>query len=260
MNAFVNNEQPIYLSGRIQDQFGTRGVITRQLKDTGYVVVQKPEAEPVANHLIGLESILGRIDGSHKHADKNGFVRLTTDPASHYDTTIRRPQSDSGHQSPHTDGAFRSEPPAYITLHCLTPAPDGGGINIIVPGQRIFDFLREEFGREEFLMLFRPDIYTVLRGDESQDSAVFHGTYEFITRIVYSVHEYNRNVINPMAKRMFDALHTFLHDESNLDYVALRAGETLIVDNFRALHGRTQWHDRDGRYRDMLRVWYQGLR
>lgn len=223
------------------------------IEENGYSIQNLPDdlSEEEGRHLLNtLEIVLGEGIG-HKHAI-DGVVSLSNDPTL-YNDGIRRPQSDNGHQSPHTDGAFEQVPPSLMAVLCLNPADQGGETLLVDIGDAAATLTREKIDG-----LFTPDAIVVMRGEqEARHPALSVNARE---RIVgrFSNHEYNRSYAgNTKAEMGFKAIDAFLKDQNNHTIIPLESGDLILIDNERMAHGRNAFESRQPRH--LLRKWYNGI-
>jgi alpha-ketoglutarate-dependent taurine dioxygenase len=196
-----------------------------------------------------LEMVFGE-GRSHKHA-VGGVVSLTNDPTVYTDGVIR-PQSDNGHQIPHTDGAFEADPPHVMSVLCLQPAEEGGETLLV-------DMKRpaEDMSKEVLQGLYLPDAITVERGDKKATHPVYAANGRGGMTARFSNHEYNESYPgSPLAALGFRAVDEYLKDPVKQLVIPLEAKQLIIIDNDRVTHGRNAFESRAPRH--LLRKWYTG--
>jgi len=225
-----------------------------ELERVGFCVrdLPTPEGDDEARTWLNqLECVFGQGIG-HKHG-VNGVVSLTNDPAIYVDKgDVRRPQSDNGHQEPHTDGAFEQHPPRVMAVLCLHPA-DTGGETILVDMEDTTTGMSETTLRG----LYVPDAIVVVRGTQEAKHPVFSDNGRGGTTARFSNHEYNVSYPgNDLAAPGFAVVDGYLKDKANQIVVALKAGQLILIDNDRVTHGRNEFDSRQPRH--LLRKWYDG--
>jgi len=167
---------------------------------------------------------------------------------------------------PHTDGAYldgftlhngnliRIGPPAIVLLQCVQPA-EVGGVNVIIDGQKIlWDMMRNHpeilspllipgnvsFCRDDHLAMhvsiFEQVSINRFRIRMRSDEALFVKT-NAVTAVRQFIEKY---IANPVYQQ----------------HIQLQAGEILILDNFRSLHGRDSFSSsNNGQKRLFRRTW-----
>lgn len=146
----------------------------------------------------------------------------------------------------HTDQPFLDRPPRYQLLHCMRPA-DQGGDNIVADG-----ILGARALADEDVAAFRILRTTPVR---------FHRKQRAFERVVVSplltLHEDGGSLVRcsyftlapqrlpfPEVDGFFRAYRRYmeiLHDERHLVRLRLMAGDFLLYDNHRMLHGRSEF-------------------
>lgn len=225
------------------DTITTHGLV---IVETGVTDVAAAKVE-----LIDLRDYLGEPLG-HKHADHDGHVLITADP-SVYQDRVRRPQSDSGQQSPHTDGAF-GEPPPIIALYALQPAARGGE-SMFIDGGDLFTHMLTTHP-DQLPPLLAPDAVQVRRGDQVAGNPIFQLGGDDRLRVAFSNHEYNDAIPSPGSKHAFNSVDVYVKNPDNWHTITPRPGQLTIIDNTRMLHGRKAWGDSEGQTRRSIRAWY----
>lgn len=148
---------------------------------------------------------------------------------------------------PHTDFSFTSWPPGLFIFHCLSPSADGGGATILVDGFYVAERLRDE----------DPEAFAVL----SKIRYPFHGhgpvkcdwraharvisvdENEDVTGIRFALPSRLPLVAEADVQDAYDralrAMLTLLLEPECQVRLPLSAGDCLVMDNHRILHGRT---------------------
>lgn len=138
--------------------------------------------------------------------------------------------------SPHTDGSFEPNPPVFMLIYCESPAETGGNSRI-ASGDRLYWHLRNEH-LDYLLALSRPAAFTIVRDDRKAQRSVFTRVGDTV-RLAYRDGTDIRLEVHPEAQGAFQYVRDWLADEVNFTDFVLQAGEVLIADNTRVLHGRT---------------------
>lgn len=130
----------------------------------------------------------------------------------------------------HTDESFYATPSRYVLLHCWRPDPAGGGLCLMA---KVEDVLARLDARE------REDCARIKYSWRGVEGPIISAMPDRpAPRVRFNVREANCLETNPAAG---DALaQRFAHaaDEAALA-LPLAAGECLVLDNWRVLHGRT---------------------
>jgi L-asparagine oxygenase len=149
----------------------------------------------------------------------------------------------------HTDLAHWVIPPRYLVLRCLNGSKD--------VATRIYDgfLLTKQFGVQALRMgLVQPrrpmrngkQLLTLLEPTEISDS--FRIRWDSI-------------YLKPatcLSKELFDRVGSFLSEIEPLEIILLERGDTLIIDNWRCLHGRALVPE-SASFRHIDRVYLQTL-
>lgn len=226
--------------------------LVAEVENFGYWIVDlpMPSSDNEARFWLNqLEAALGQ-GISHKHAI-DGVVSLTNNPAL-YNDNVRRPQSDTGHQSPHTDGAFEYQPPQLMAVLCLRPADKGGETLVVDMGDAV-----KMLDGCDLRGLYEPNAIAVVRGKQEAMHPVFSANGRGGTVARFSNHEYNVSYpATSAAEPGFTAIDGFVKDPSNQQVISLQPGQLIVIDNERVLHGRNEFDSFLPRH--LLRKWYDG--
>ena len=156
----------------------------------------------------------------------------------------------------HTDDAFRVFPPGFIMLHAIQPSTDGRGASLFLDGFELVRRLREESPKALEVLTRIPIRFSRLHPDE--DDFLLHGKMirldpEGETAAVrLGLH----NISPPDCdeddiEAFYDALKRvdrMVRDPSLHIVKRLEAGELVLVDNERVLHGREGFDGSGGRH------------
>jgi alpha-ketoglutarate-dependent taurine dioxygenase len=140
------------------------------------------------------------------------------------------------HLDLHTDGSFEPVPPTYMLMYCETPA-DEGGDSLLASGDRLFKHLSLEHPGY-LAALSKPAAFTITRDDRTAKRAVFTPVNGRL-RLAFRSGNDIRLEIDSKAVTAFDHVRAWLRDPANCIHYKLGAGDILIFDNTRMLHGRT---------------------
>lgn len=148
---------------------------------------------------------------------------------------------------PHTDEPYRYTPPGIILFHCMDASADGGGVSIFVDGFNVAETLRQAEPRM-FELLSRVNVpyrrhyagEVDVQGAAPLISVDDGGNIDGV--------RFNDRVMCPLdldtgeINAFYDAfrlLSELYYDERRWCKIPLRAGELMLFDNHRVLHGRT---------------------
>ncbi len=144
---------------------------------------------------------------------------------------------------PHTDGTYSHDAPGLQMLLCLEYEATGGE-SVLVDGRRIFEQIAPEH-RATLTAVSVPGEY---QGDGVHlraERPVFRVRDDVLQQV--SFNNYDRapfRLDDAAMARFYDALRAFealASDESMQWRRVLRPGEMLVFDNWRLLHGRTEF-------------------
>ncbi len=197
----------------------------------------------VKDYFLGLTRGLGRIIPDD--STPQGWYRMT-DKGSDANPAFYADRPD--HLPLHTDRAFSPAPPPVMGLLCETPAA-WGGESLLVDARRLYLDLLSGFGPEGLTSLFE-DFYSIRRAPHETRRPLFFFNGSGHTCIAYRRDDDAVEVCYPPR---FDApvqwISDYLSNPRNQLRVKLQAGEILLVDNHRYLHGRTAFQAKRLLYR-----------
>ena len=136
----------------------------------------------------------------------------------------------------HTDGSFEKHPPKTMLIYCESPAEQGGHSRICF-AEDIYRFLEQNYP-ESLEGLFRPDAFVIRRDDREAQRSVF----QICDGRISMAFRYGTDVslqIHPMARAGIAAIIEYVSHPANYEEFLLGAGQLLLMDNTRVLHGRT---------------------
>jgi gamma-butyrobetaine dioxygenase len=145
----------------------------------------------------------------------------------------------------HTDNPYREPVPGYQALHVLSAAP-GGGQSLFADGWALAEHLRES-DRDAFDRLAHTSVGFSYRSKDAELYAERPLIQLSCSGVVSAVH-YNSRSIAPLRMpageldayyRCYRRFALLLRDERFQLKFTLRAGDLVLFDNQRVLHGRT---------------------
>lgn len=208
-----------------------------------------PDLEPVPQGLGGETSHLIRAP------------RRSSEPTT---TELLFPAS-TRYMEPHTDGAYLQQPGInYVALACLGQAYKGGATSIVSATS-----LLDRVAAIDPVVadrLFQPFPFGALEAGMTQD-IVWEPIFSIIeSDVAVRLHRfriykaYGRlpGGIDTAAKRALDVVGTALAEEALQLRFTLAAGDLLVLDNRRALHGRERFSNGTaGAGRELVRMWFR---
>jgi len=159
-------------------------------------------------------------------------------------------------QHPHTDEPYRYSPPGYLFFHSIVSAPDGEGTSKLADG----------FAAAEMLRDLDPAAFSTLTDVPVLSHRQHEDEVRFATRSrVISLDDDGEvqairinmrclaplDPFEPRADEVFHAITEFckiIEDPENQTLLHLNAGDFLIFDNNRTMHGRTVFSDSSARH------------
>jgi gamma-butyrobetaine dioxygenase len=153
---------------------------------------------------------------------------------------------------PHTDNPYRSPVPGIQLLHCLVNETRGG-LSTLVDGFAVAQALREE-APEAFAILTRTPVRFRYTDADTELTASAPPIELDVTGAVQTIHFSPRLDFVPLfapeqldayyrARRLFD--HRLRAAQFEIRFL-LQAGDLVMFDNCRLLHGRTGFDPREG--------------
>jgi alpha-ketoglutarate-dependent taurine dioxygenase len=241
--------------------------IAQRVGNTGYALIDAWDCESAT-----LKQVAERFGAIQRHirSDANGLCGVATDTLANREWENYRSEYtgvSSGEFLPHTDGSFlhglvhRDDghylellPPRLLILQC-TQTADSGGANILVDGQHLYDTLVWE-NRMQLEILSTRGCVTYCRDDQiALDRAVFEELDDggVMLRFRYDSTAY---VADWALKAFHDLQNDYMMNPRWRTRLMLKAGQILIIDNSRMLHGRDAFTDGGaGNGRKLRRVW-----
>jgi alpha-ketoglutarate-dependent taurine dioxygenase len=152
---------------------------------------------------------------------------------------------------PHTDGyEFDGIPPRYLALWCVVPPADGGGRTTLGDLYAFADTLSDEDRKQLLSRRFR---FVSGIEDTPEPHAAMHPIFDerpdqpTISRFS---HQFTEPADDPFLASVNGQVLEFF-DASSVA-IAYEANSLLLWDNFRLVHGRTGFEDRN---RHLRRIW-----
>lgn len=152
----------------------------------------------------------------------------------------------AGYLHPHTDGTYCLDPPGAQILLCVEKNGTGGA-SILVDGFAVAEALKTHHPHD-YATLCETAIEACYCGDGVQLKAqhpVFREQHGRLTQVCFN--NYDREVMRLDDTRMTALYHSLRRFEQTVNdpqwqwHYTLQAGDALVFDNWRVLHGRTDY-------------------
>ncbi len=244
----------------------SRSRIAKHIAAHGYAVIQAWDTECAT--LKHIAESFGRVQ-SHIRADANGLVGISTETIVNREWEAYRTEYfgvSTDEFLPHTDGSYlhgmvhrdgkyvQLLPPKMLLLQCWQSAVSGGA-SILIDGQRVYDDLAEHNPRH-LKILSTKGCVTYCRDDQiAMDRAVFEELADgtIMMRFRYDSAAY----VADWAVEAFHHLQkNYFASSKYQGRLKLQAGQVIVIDNYRMLHGRDSFSNgATGQERRLRRVW-----
>jgi alpha-ketoglutarate-dependent taurine dioxygenase len=154
----------------------------------------------------------------------------------------------------HTDSQYSLNPEKYFGLFCIRKARDNGGISILVQGDEIIERISSKFGEEIIDLLgvdypFRiPTIFTSIQNPDVAE--INYGPIYKDHQIRYRRDTLQEGIrlserkITPDQIRALKIIDEAIEESTKYSYL-LNDGDAIFVNNYRMLHGRTSFSDKN---------------
>jgi alpha-ketoglutarate-dependent taurine dioxygenase len=225
-----------------------KAALLNRFQQVGFVVVRPTAGGDPREHLLALSGLFGdRLD--HRLADDDGVVTISPDPE------LARFGHAFSHRGLelHTDGAFSRQPPNVVALQCETPS-SWGGASRLVDAKALYAHLASKCPHL-LPRLFDHDAMTVTRAGETATQPIFSLREERV-QICFRLDPSVEVSFEPEVKSLVPVIQSFLENPASQEHCLLAAGEILVVDNRRILHGRSAFGP--SHIRRMNRLWLNG--
>ncbi len=244
----------------------SRSGIAKHIAAHGYAVIQAWDTECAT--LKQIAESFGQVQ-SHIRADANGLVGISTETIVNREWEAYRTEYfgvSTDEFLPHTDGSYlhgmvyrdgkyvQLLPPKMLVLQCWQSAVSGGA-SILIDGQRVYDDLAVNNPRH-LKILSTKGCVTYCRDDQiAMDRAVFEelddGT--IMMRFRYDSAAY---VADWAVEAFHDLQKNYFANPTYQGRLTLQAGQVIVIDNYRMLHGRDSFSNgAAGQERRLRRVW-----
>jgi alpha-ketoglutarate-dependent taurine dioxygenase len=214
----------------------------------GYLIIQSKDVVDPVSSLVSIGRYFGQTI-HHNLSDSSGVHPIWYIPGfPEYanTTTCSVPM--------HTDGSFRDYAPKIMLAHCQIPADEGGYTRIALAKDVYFHL--KTLNPDVLRGLFLKDAFTVKRDNREAEKPVFLRKNNQIQMFYRSGNDI-KITIHPKAKKGYLEIESFLSNPDNYTEFRLEAGQTLILDNTRLLHGRTSFSENS--QRRLYGLWCDGI-
>ena len=243
-----------------------RPEIANHIATHGYAVVQAWDTECAT--LKQVAESFGQVQ-SHIRADANGLVGISTETIVNREWEAYRTEYfgvSTDEFLPHTDGSYlhgmvyrdgqyvQLLPPKMLVLQCWQSAV-AGGASVLIDGQRVYDDLAANNPRH-LKILSTKGCVTYCRDDQiAMDRAVFEELADgtVMMRFRYDSAAY---VADWAVEAFHNLQQNYFANPKYQDRLTLQAGQVIVIDNYRMLHGRDSFSNgAAGQERRLRRVW-----
>ncbi len=268
--AALAGELPLVDYGAVCGGDGSRLDLLETVRDFGFALMHGVPPEPDEVERVAIH--LGYLPGGWRYAAQPEEISVALVRASgsaraiELDADGEAPQLDHERYLrtllvPHTDFSFTSWPTGLFVFHCLSPSPDGGGASILVDGFHVANRLRREdpgafallsTQRQTFCGSGRvkADWRAAGRVIALDDGGEVTGIrFAMASRVPLAIRD---DLIEPYYQATRAMLRLVLDPECQVR-LPLAAGDCLVLDNHRMLHGRTGMDPVAGRARRFRR-------
>ena len=270
--AALAGDLPVVDYGALQGSDAAQLDLLETVRDRGFalmhcVATESDEVGRVATHL-------GYVPGGWRYAAQPEEISVSLVRASGSTKTDAVDFDDGGEAPemdyerylrtllvPHTDFSFTSWPTGLFVFHCLSPSPDGGGVSILVDGFHVAERLRhEDPAAFELLSTLRQPYCgsgsvkfdwraagRVIALDHQGEITGIR--FAMASRVPIAIPDEDIEAYYRATQAM---LRLVLDPECQL-HLPLAAGDCLVLDNHRMMHGRTAMDPVAGRARRFRR-------
>lgn len=242
--SFSNYEKITYINDIFDRDISS--IVKAELTEQGFLVIQFADA--YVQELSRIEAWLKNLLGD-PYIDNNPGKLLhakvqAMDNAKYYvNSNLAQPI--------HTDEGYTNRYPRHVVLYCLKQAQFGGD-SIVVQVDPLYESLVSRFG-ERVGLLFENNSVIVRNARGIEKKPILMWLENESVGISYSP-VLQKMLCSDEVFELFDFITTYIHDHDNQIRFKLQFGQALLIDNCRALHGRTAFFKDDSRL--LYRYWF----
>ncbi len=173
----------------------------------------------------------------------------------------------TGEAAYHTDTQYFNNPENYMSLWCVTPDKDGGGVSGLVDGRKVVEEIEHRYGEDVLKTLsdpvypFRvPSIFTAKGDDENKE--VYYGAILNLADSGQPLIRYRKEtldkgmsaaafVLTAAQEHALTSIEEVLNDKKLEFAYLLDEGDVMFANNHELLHNRSHFEDLD---RFLIRV------
>jgi len=218
----------------LEQDFTERHRLFANVAEYGFVVVRGLGTKP--EQTLRLAALLGYVRDTHFGLVTDLTLRANGQHIADYPVGIL----------PHTDETYRATPTGINIFHCIVPCDQGAGHTVLVDSHSCARKLKE-LDAESFDLLCRLPIQHVRRtlGETIRSS---HPAFTLDTEGELAEVRLNERTMSTLSvpEHLMEAAYVALRKAFEVAYAPencctfrLAAGDALVSDNLRVLHGRT---------------------
>lgn len=220
--------------------------IKKHVQQNGFVIIQL--ARKYFENLDHIEHWLDILFGpifTDKNPGKLNYAKIQADSRGKFyiNSNVTQPM--------HTDEGYTNKYPKYVALYCIKQSQIGGH-SIIVQFDMIYRKLVERFGNLVD-KLFDNSALTVVNVNGVEQKPLLIRIEDGGVGISYSP-VLQKLICSQEVFSIFNYITSYVHDVANQTRLVLKAGQILLLDNRRILHGRTRFPINDDRV--LYRYWF----
>jgi len=175
-----------------------------------------------------------------------------------------RPATTNMEQNFHNDNCFNGMPPDFVTLLCVHPAVDGGGVSRVVSLTSVYNALVDDHP-DILERLTQPFFFDRQKEHPEGDSLTISQpifSYENVLKVrlgnslVRSGYAVKGEPLDDQGARALDILTSIVEDPNNWIEFSLERGQIEIANNRETGHARSSYNDDPSQPRRRLeRLW-----
>lgn len=210
----------------------------------------------ITNKYIKLMSCFGKLLSQNKKKEK---IVKVQDLGKKW-TSKNRGYKTNDKLNFHTDGG------TYAGLMCVRE-PLSGGENLITSSEKIYNNVKKNYPK--YLKTLNDGFFYHTRGEDKKGKNITKKKYPIFFKQNRKIHcmfnknpivwAYDRIAINQKEKKkiykILNKVESLTTIKKNIDSFKLKAGDILLVNNYKVLHARKKFTDKKTNKRLLLRAW-----